>query len=412
MKKRLGMSAVAVVGLVSGAAHAVEPLKLGVSGNMKQWFGVVNQTTSGAPYTSAQATATGGRDYANTGLASDTEVYFKASTTLDNGLEIEARVEIDIVDKGNGAANSTPQNVAVDEEWASIGSAKYGKVYAGVKESINVSMHNEAPDVGIGYGDVKEWIHEPSGMVMFGGGAVGGGNDWDFTSFEALIDDSASISYITPQFYGLQLGVSFAPNGQGNTGGAGTIGPANRAYHQSDAWDATLAYTREFNGVTFGADAGIGGAQGSTSGQSGLTSTANVWNAGMKIGYAGFTLGGAFLGYNDDLSTRSTSGALSLDGNSWNAGLSYENGPWAVSTMFYHEEHRGSIGTGDNKIITSQKAEKFNTYLLSGKYTLGPGIDAKATGFYGEYLGRNYAAANTNYNTKGTGLVTGIDLTF
>lgn len=409
MRKILGVSA--VVGLVSGTALAADPLKLEVSGNMKQWFGVVNQTTSGTP-SSAQATATGGRDYANTGIASDTEMFFDAATTLDNGLEVKAKIEIDIADKGTGAANSTLNPVGIDEEWVSVGSAKYGKVYAGIKESINVSMHNEAPDVGMGYGDVKEWMHEPSGMAMFGGGATGGGNDWDFTSFEALIDDSASVSYITPQFHGLQLGVSFAPNGQGNTGGAATIGPANRAYHQSDAWDATLAYTRTVGDLTLGVDAGIGGAQGSKSGQSGLTSTANLWNAGLNLAYEGFTFGGAFLGYNDNLSAGSTSGALSLDGNSWNAGLSYETGPWAVSTMFYHEEHRGSIGTADNKIITSQKAEKFNTYLVSGKYTLGPGIDAKATGFYGEYLGRNYAAANTNYNTSGTGLVTGLDVSF
>ncbi|MBF0128789.1 MAG: porin, partial [Alphaproteobacteria bacterium] len=314
MNRSLGAATLTVLALASGSALAVEPLKLGVSGNMKQWFGVVNQTTSGAPYTNAQATAAGGRDYANTGLVSDTEIDFKAMTTLDNGLEIEARIEVDIVDKGNGAANAAPNNVGVDEEWVSVGSAKYGKVYAGVKESINASMHNEAPDVGIGYDNVKEWIHEPSGMVMFGGGATGGTNDWDFTSFEAMIDDSASVSYITPQFYGLQFGATFAPNGQGTTAGAGTIGTPNRAYHQSDAWDASLAYTRTVGGLTFGADAGIGGAQGSTSGQSGLTSTANVWNAGMKLSYAGFTFGGAFFSYNDDLSTRSTSGALSLDG--------------------------------------------------------------------------------------------------
>lgn len=412
MKKLLGATILTTLGLISGTADAASPLKVGVSGNMKQWFGVVNQTTSGNAG-SAQATNTGARDYANTGLVSDTEIDFVAKTTLDNGLEVEAHVDLDIVDKGTGAANAGPNSApGIDEEWASIGSAKYGKVYAGVKESINASMHNEAVDVGIGYGDVDEWIHEPSGMTMFGGGAAGGSNDWDYTSFEALIDDSASVSYISPQFYGFQFGATFAPNGQGTTA-ATTIGPANRAYHQSDAWDTSIAYTGTFRDVTLGADAGVGGTQGAKSGQSGLTSTAEMWNAGLKASYKGFTLGGAVLGYNDHLSMGSTASALSLDGHSWNAGLAYERGPWATSFMFYHEQHRGTIGGVSNAgSSASGNHEAFDTYLVSGKYNLGPGIDAKASGFYAEYSGRNYGTAGSNYDSRGIGLVTGLDLTF
>jgi len=420
-KLLLGTTALVAASLIAGIASAAEPLKIGVSGNMKQWFGVINQSTSGNA-ASGTATATRGMDYANTGLNSDTEVDFKAVTTLDNGLEIEARIELDILDRGNGATNAGPNGVAVDEEWASIGSAKYGKIYAGVKESINKSMHNEAVDVGIGYGDVDQWIHEPVGMATFGGNGAGtgtgGNNTWDDTSFQNLIDDSASVSYITPQFAGFQVGVSFAPNGQGNTGGAGTIGPANRATHQSDAWDATLAYKRTVGGFTIGADAGVGGAQGSKFGQSGVTTTAQVWNTGLKMSYAGFTLGGAFFGYNDNLTSASrstTTGAgrpTSLDGNAWNAGLSYANGPWATSVLYYHEQHRGLIGNETNQLSTGiRKQEEFDTYMLSGKYALGPGIDAKATGFYAEYNGRDYGVGADN-KTTGVGLVTGLDLSF
>lgn len=410
-KYLLGTTALVAASLIAGMASAAEPLKVGVSGNMKQWFGVTSQTTDGNS-SNTQASTTGGRDYANTGLVSDTEIDFTAKTTLDNGLEVTARVDLDIVDRGTGANNGAPSNaVGLDEEWASIGSAKYGKVYAGVKESINGSMHNEAVDVGIGYGDVDQWIHEPAGMLSFGSGAAGGNNNWDNTSMVALIDDSASVSYVSPKFYGVQFGATFAPNGQGNTGGATTIGPANRAYHQSDAWDTSLAYSGAYKGVTIGADAGVGGSQGAKALQTGVTSTANVWNTGVKLGYAGFTFGAGLFNYNDDLELNSGAANLSLDGHSWNVGLSYANGPWAASLLYYNEQHAGSNTTGSGA-GGNAGADVFETYLLSGKYALGPGIDAKASAFYAEYNGRNYNAANVNYDSKGTGLVTGLDLTF
>jgi len=412
-KYLLGTTALVAASLIAGMASAAEPLKVGVSGNMQQWFGVVNQTTSGVPG-NAQNGVTGGRDYANTGLNSDTEIDFKAKTTLDNGLEVEARVEVDVVDNGSGANNGGPNNaLGIDEEWASIGSAKYGKIYAGVKESINASMHNEAVDVGIGLDDVDQWIHEPSGMTAFGGGATGGNNNWDRTGLDALINDTASVSYITPQFYGVQFGTTFAPNGQGGTTQT-TIGPANRAYHQSNAWDTSLSYTGKLGGVGIGADVGAGGSQGAQNGQSGLTSTAEVWNTGLKFSYMGFTLGAGYFNYNDHLANaRSATAALSLDGHSWNTGLSYASGPWAASVMYYAESHRGTIGGVSTPGSSEDHGnETFETYLLSGKYALGPGIDAKATGFYGEYDGRNYGNAGAKYDSKGIGLVTGLDLTF
>ncbi|MBF0094837.1 MAG: porin [Alphaproteobacteria bacterium] len=423
-KYLLGTTALVAASLIAGAASAAEPLKLGVSGHMKQWFGVVNQSTSGSDVVASGAVGQG-KDYANTGLSSDTEVYFKGKTTLDNGLEVEARIDVEIVDRGNGANNAAPNNVQVDEEWASIGSAKYGKVYAGVKESINASMHNEPTDVGIGYSEIDQWLHEPTGMSTFGNTAAGaiagtntgGNNNWDATSFQNLIDDSASVSYITPKFYGFQFGASYAPNGMGNTGGAGTIGPANRAYHQYDAWDATLAYSGKFGGLEVGADAGIGGAEGSNAYQSGVTASVGVWNAGLKMTYAGFTLGGSYFALNDNLdrlsNTRSATPSQSLDGNAWNAGLSYAAGPWATSFLYYHEQHKGIVNSANAATYrTNENHEEFNAYLLSGKYTLGPGIDAKATGFFGQYKGRNYAVANTENDAKGFGLVTGLDLTF
>ena len=116
---------------------------------------------------------------------------------------------------------------------------------------------------------------------------------------------------------------------------------------------------------------------------------------GLKLGYAGFTLGASVL------QTRFP-GAFVNDGHGWNAGLAYADGPWGISYTYFQEQRRGNA---------AGKNELFQTHLLSGKYALGPGVDLKSSLFHGAFSGEDRGDADSQ-NTWGYGLVSGFDVSF
>lgn len=377
MKKiLLGCTALMSSLAMAGAVNAAEPLKLGVSGSMQEWFGVVKQENDGT------AAAANQRRTNTFGINADTEIDFSAETKLDNGMVVHAQININT--DNNDAA------ISVDKQWASL-AGNFGTVYAGARESATDSMHNEAPDVGMAYEDVDMWIIAPANSASFGTRAAGGGNPFDATSLKVLINNPApSIGYVSPQFGGFTLGATYS------SAGAVAVGAVNKAGlgGQYNLWDAALAYSREYGALTVGADVGTGGGNGDANGANNV----RAYNGGLKLAMHGFTVGGAYLKYMD-VGTRHN--LTSNAGQTWNVGASYTDGPMAVSMLYYREKHLG--------LTTVAGKEKFDTYMLSGKYALGPGVDLKSSLFRGKFKGKDGADLN---NTSGTGLVTGLEITF
>lgn len=414
MKKYLyGTTALVAATLMAGAVNAAEPLKVGVSGNMQQWFGIVSHEDDGIAGPSDTTAAAGGthREVSNFGINTDTEVDFKAKTTLDNGMEVEARVELD--------TNNNAVAVAVDEEWVSVG-GKWGKLYAGQKESSNWQLHNEAVDYGIGISDVDMWIVEPAEMGGAGHTPGTGGSSvsslWEGTSMADVLgnaSDIPSIQYISPKLFGFQAATTYSPApgqlGAINTPTTATSALAGAVAPARDYWDATLAYSAEFSGVTIGADTGYGRFTGASNGAggAGAPASARIWNAGAKVGYNGFTLGGGFMRYMEP-SKNNELDIYQRDGRSWNAGLAYANGPWGVSVAYYNEDHQATYLDNVSAVATPDD-ETFETWLFSGKYTLGPGVDLKASVFVAQY---DDELATDIANSEAFGLVSGLDVNF
>lgn len=428
MKKYLfGTSALVAAALVAGTASAAEPLKLGISGNMQQWFGVVNQSGYG-PNAAGQPNKAGRREFSHTGINTDTEIDFKASTKLDNGLEVTAVINLDTWNNVGGGGNTGTQGgtVTVKEEWAAVAGG-WGTVVAGVTPSANMLLHNEAVDYGIGYGDVDLWIKKPQSFVTYNAGNTAantvGRNDYLYTSFRNF-GVVGAVAYVSPQFYGFQGAVSYSPHGAAlgiqNTNANATAAASGTTSPQvNDYVDVTLAYKGEIAGVSIGADGGLARTQyGSVSYSGGNNvayndlrgGTMQAWNAGLKLGYAGFTLGGAYFRRMEDSKSQGTIAAgvpsltNALDGSAWNVGLAYANGPWGVSGLYFRTSTQGDIV---NYSTARDGGEHFDTWLVSGKYNLGPGIDLKTSAFYANYWGNLQID-----NTTGYGLVSGIDLTF
>ncbi len=361
-----GITMLVVIWGTTGPVYAA-PLKLNLSLNMQEWFGVVKHERDS------------GQNFNTLSVSTDNEIHFKAKTVLDNGIEAETFLRLNVYD-----GKRERRSVGLDEEWVSLGGA-FGKVYAGAKDSINKSLHHEPVDYGIGYDDVSVWVLRP---VTGPWGRTPLMNGQARTSLEQLSSTQPMVGYISPKLAGLQLGLTYVPN-------IGTLGTNSRSSTAATHhWDVTLAYTREFQGLSVGLDSGF--AHQDARDRLEVHNDLSAWNVGFKIGYAGFTLGASFI-------ETQRPGQHADDSYTWNAGLGYTNGPWGVSYTYYQERRRGAH-------TIDSRNEMFRANLVSGKYALGPGVTLKLSVFHGRFSVYNRDV--DHLNTWGYGLVSGLDVNF
>ena len=201
---------------------------------------------------------------------------------------------------------------------------------------------------------------------------------------------------MTPKFYGLQAGVSFTPsnNADGDDGSA-LSESIQKSVNFDEAYAFGLSYEREMGPVGMLATAGYTVAQGAGNVPA-ENGKAQDWAFGLNLTYQGFTLGGAYRG----VSANDDSGFAAYDGYAWDAGLMYEEGPYAVSLNYRKSVTAGDLAvTGDNEI---------DTYAIGAKYTLGAGVD-----LFGQLAYADYDTEGTGVDNKGAyGGVVGLHLDF
>lgn len=338
MKKiLLGSTAMIAAGtMLGGQANA--QIELGLGGYMQQWFGYASQDS--VPGTGTNAGDSG--DYDGFNSASDTEVHFIGSTTLDNGLKFGVNIQLE----GNTSGDQ------IDESYLFV-DGSFGRVEMGSENSAQYKMQYAAPDVGIGLnsGDQTNW-------VSYSG--VGGTNGSFRTGFGSTFvevagaNDARGLTYYTPRFAGFQVGATYRPNTNEDANG-----PVDRdATNVTDIGSFGINYVQSFGGF----DVAVAGGYGFGSGN-GNNDDPSAWSAGLNVGFAGFTLGGSYAQTKDNPGLGDTTG--------WDAGVSYGTGPWAVSLAWFHGE-RSDAGATFNEAKT-------NTYHLSSSYALGPGIKVAGT---------------------------------
>ena len=346
MKKILIASSALVAVTFAGEAQASDPIKLSVGGYMNQWAGFAEQEV-------------GDR---NNAFQSDTEIHFKGSTTLDNGIEVGAVVELE-------GETSSDQ---IDEQYLYV-SGNFGRIEMGKNDSAADSMQIVAPavgPVGVNDGDLDIWVNS------------------------YLIDttiptgDQNRVTYFTPSLGGFRAGVSFADDS--NRNGATEIGSTSTYNNVSGSGDnivsGALEYTGDFNGISLGVSA-IGENWGE----------GNLFGGGLNVGFGNFTVGGSYSHTDDDYGF-SEGSRNPDDTDQFDVGVSYEMDAAAVSLTYgYAEYGNGSRGNGTGEISTAD---------LGLAYTLGAGVAWKSSIFW---FDDEVDGAEDN---DGYGVVTGLALTF
>jgi predicted porin len=365
MKKNLlASSALAAAGalLASSAFAGSAPIEVKVKGYHQQWVGYGNQSNVNAV----------GEDVGDVDVQEDSEIHFVGSMVTDNGLTFGINVQLE----GN------TQNDTIDESYLFV-RGEFGEIVLGTENGAAYAMSYGIPSAGAGIdsGDVCNW-GAPGGCFEL---ATTNGN------FARRDNDSAKIRYISPRFSGFQVGASWAPEGTQDDDGFPTE-LSNNAGAGNEEGIASLAVNYD---NTFGETrVRISGAYQAITDANG-TSENGAYNTGVgvRVGFGGFTLSGAWNFMNDRSNTINYQHTYGL-------GLMYSSGMAAVSLSGVYADVNGWIANGgsDDKQLALE---------LGGSYTLGPGVKAAGSLFYNDR--DNGPGGNS---TDGFAIVGGIALTF
>ncbi|MBE9477367.1 MAG: porin, partial [Proteobacteria bacterium] len=298
-------TAMALTGL-AGAATAAEvnagAANIGFSGYFTQHIG--------AGSVDLGANHVGGHDFDGIDLVTNAEIHFKPSIMLDNGIKVGIDVQLE--------AGSNTNGDQIDEAYM-FASGDFGKVIIGSENSVGYKMTVAAPDVSMIFAQSSSL----TAFVPYSGSISGVGVGADLfrgtlgsTYIEnARNNDANRLSYFSPRFGGLQLGISYARDG------GQTNGTVNNNSVTTDFIDIAMNYGGSFGGVDVNASARWG-----TASAPGAGSDPEVWGAGFGIGANGFTFGGSYA---------EQDGTAAQDGSSYDVGVGYANGPMSYSLTYF-----------------------------------------------------------------------------
>jgi hypothetical protein len=366
----LGTTALVAVALIAGPAVAADPVKLEVRGYMQSFI------TAG--HIDRDLVGTTGRSYEAVTFRYEGEVWFTGTTKLDNGTTVGVRVELEAWSQAGG--DSTDQ---MDEEYV-FAFGDWGRIEFGSNDAPSYEMAYSAQSALIGWG-----FNDPS-LTNRGSGfqaANDGGRTGTTTCVGAACarnsGDANKLTYLTPRFAGLQVGVSYAPSFSDDYstarcgfrgGGANFTNCPKNNNSWKNAIDVAANYSNKFGDVAVQLYAGYmtAGFDRGTLTPDGDPDVANndarrwkSWAAGARLGLGGFTLGGG-LG-------RDNNGMVSGNATRWyTASLLYEDGPWQGSIGWWGG--RNNDGTATPGEQNAPGKDKMDVFELGVNYLLSPGI--------------------------------------
>ena len=374
MKKLLVASTALVAVAAVSSANAADPIKVSVGGYMNQFVGYTDQDEDGQ------------QNFAEVNINSETELYFRGSTKLDNGLTVGVNIDryADRNDSGTGTLGG-------DDVFLSISGDSLGTIKIGQTKGAAYGLSHAAPNVALGNndGDVEDWLNDT--VVT---------SNQTHTAREG--NDGQKIVYLTPNFGGVQAGISYGLD-VNNTAieSAVDVGGTNTA--SDTAVDLGIAYNGDFGGVSVGADVtyqrNFDGGTTSVSSTGVAIEDRKSTRAGLSVGVAGFTFGGSYRVTKNELEVENT------DSSGWDLGVSYATGPYGVSFSYMALEQ-------EDGAATNVQDDEVKQWVLGGSYDLGAGVTAVGSVFGGEWDDASVTATNSTNDNEGFGVVAGLKVSF
>ncbi|MEX2009100.1 MAG: porin [Dongiaceae bacterium] len=363
----LGTTALVAAGFMVGEAYAADPIKLGIGGFARGAGGVVMGDEDG--------TGESGDNMTTGRFRWDAEVHFKGETTLDNGLTVGARIELE-------GQNSGDQ---IDEAFVDF-SGGFGEVRFGQFNEAALQMCVGDPGnvtANFGANSPNESFTNEAGNGIVSVTSLG-------TCF-GVVGDDLNLTYFSPVFGGFQFAVSYQPNNpdQDAGPGGGTFPKGSPA--QRDTFSAGATYSRDFDDVSLL----LGGGASWVGHDDADTDAASYYTGGFQVGFGGFTVGAAGSIGNNMIGTATNSDFWTVQ-----AGGSYTFEAWSVGLEWSHGEFENT---------SSSDEDSLDHVSLNGSYALGPGIALEGQVSYVDY-GEDNNDANADYSAVQIG--TGFAISF
>jgi outer membrane protein OmpU len=323
------------VATLAASAQASDGIKLDVGGFFNiVYMGVFDKKSDGRF----------GNHHTVDAFNHNAEVWFKGETTLDDGLTIGARVELE-------GENSDDQIDQAFVYWQ----GGFGKVQIGSQDKAIANYCLLPPGA-------------TSNFSAFSPNAWGS-ND-PIGSNAACVDtegDSQGIVYITPDFKGFQLFVSYTPSNnaedytQAGVDSHGTpLNPDGTAHHSFSAY-ATYTYSAEDWGLNWG---GGGSWQTAFNHGPGNDGPGSDYQTDLNLTFGNFAVGGVLEYFQQGGS----------DNNAYvaGAGASYTMDAWTFGMQGSHGHYNGT----DAFSFTADPggSRNLNRVIATTQYALGPGV--------------------------------------
>jgi predicted porin len=378
MKKvLLGTTALAALGLMPALAEAADKISLGLSGYYR-FYGVIGDLDDGTDVNSPTGFEIG-NGFREHGVGREGEIHFRGQTTLDNGIKVGVRVELEAETSGDQIDNSY---IYFD---GGFGRVEMGSMWGpGVIMSYGTGTGHVMP----GLGNFASQVHVPQPGYL-GGGAY-------FASYNWRIDGvNDKIVYYSPRFAGFQVGLAYTPDNKAAVGGVEESGagintdsstPTTAGAGPSEVFTIGANYVNKFSNV----DVALYGSYTDSDHEASGADDPKSWNLGAEFGYMGFKIGGSYLhiehagvlgtvqgagaapfgavGPVAALGASATGVAIlnDIDRDEYSVGASYSTGPWTFGLAYQNiEVDSGAADVDDNE------ADYFS---IAGTYALGPGI--------------------------------------
>ena len=345
-KSLLATTALAALGAVAVASPASAKFEVGVSGYMEQWFG----------YSDNKESVNANSDVFD--MISDVEFNIDFKQTLDNGLTIGGQIQVE----GQQPAGET------DEQFIFI-DGSFGRLEIGTDNGAGYRMHYGVASNGIGIdeGDWTSWI--PGTSTESRATSIGAG----------IENDQNKITWFSPRINGLQVGATFIPEMDVNASTPSTAGKETDTT-RDNAYSIAANYNASFDAVSLKASVAYQNAG------SGVAGDHDGMNAGLQLGFGGFT---ASLAYGEESDKSTNQDEVSILG----VGLGYKAGAAGVSIAYIRGED-----SDDNF--------KQNAIELGASYAMGPGVTAKGSVYYAD------AKTGGTQGADGIAVVGGLALSF
>jgi hypothetical protein len=307
----------------------------------------------------------------------DSEIHFKGSVALDNGIKIRTRVEIE--------AQSGSSSDIIDEAYMAV-SGSFGEIRAGSEDSAPHLMvtpysgHWGANVASNAAFDTGDWIDKPAGHTLSSVNRLDLGDA-----------DSEKITYFTPRIEGLQVGVSYLPG----LGGAheGINDRVETRTGSFEGYSIAANLNRKLGGVGLGLAVGY-----ITANRAGQTSDPGGWGGGIRLKFGGATVA---YGYHNEWNLSSDTASTNSGNQAHDFGIKYKAGKNNFSLGYAHIESEG------DRAIEAE--DEIDHAMASYRRDLGPGVQYRLNFMWADFEGEAAGSADDN---EGLAVTTSIRVSF